>query len=203
MPLLIDGYNLMHAAGVVSTRGGRTPLERSRLALLDYIVAARDKSWGDVTAVFDAAGAPPGLPPRLDYHGVDVQFAKGYRDADELIEELIAASTNPRKLTVVSSDHRVQRAAKRRRAQTIDSDVWYERVIAEQSRARRERDEAADSAAEKIGEPGIEYWLAQFVDDSGEDKPAATDAPFSEAYLKEVAEEMENSQRPRTRKRKS
>ena len=67
------------------------------------------------TIVFDAKQAPPGLPHQLDHGGITVIFARGYDDADELIEELIASNSTPRRLTVVSSDHRIQRAARRRR----------------------------------------------------------------------------------------
>ncbi len=66
--------------------------------------------------VFDAHDAPPGLPGTMDHRGLTVRFAVGYEDADSLIEELIRSDSTPRKLVVVSSDHRLQRAARRRRA---------------------------------------------------------------------------------------
>ena len=57
---------------------------------------------------------PPGLPRTFEYRGITVQFAPRNRIADELIADLILAERAPRQLTVVSSDHQVQRVARRR-----------------------------------------------------------------------------------------
>ena len=51
-----------------------------------------------------------------------------YEDADSLIEELIQKNSTPKNLTVVSSDHRLHRAALRRKATPIDSDVWFDEL---------------------------------------------------------------------------
>lgn len=169
MPLLIDGYNLMYAAGIDS--GGRGPggLERSRFALIRFIAGALDDAErGQSTIVFDAAGAPPGLPATLDFDGLTVRFARGFGNADELIEDLIAADHSPRKLTVVSSDHRVQRAAKRRRATAVDSDVWYEGVLQARSAAQRESKQAAEAAKPQAfaGESEVKFWLDRIIGDA-------------------------------------
>ena len=91
-----------------------------------------------------------------------VRYAEQYATADELIIELIGADHTPHRLVVVSSDHQIQRAAHRRKAQAIDSDVWYAEII----RLRRER---VESAAEKPARPAvplleedIDYWIRQF-----------------------------------------
>ncbi|MCE9603782.1 MAG: NYN domain-containing protein [Planctomycetia bacterium] len=147
MPLLIDGYNLMYAAGIVGLGRGAGGLERSRAALIRFVGETLDPAErGRTIVVFDAAGAPPGLPSSMFMHGVAVRFAKGYNDADELLEELIAADHTPRRLTVVSSDHRIQRAARRRRATAVDSDVWYESVLRKRSRGTSHTDEETNSA---------------------------------------------------------
>ncbi|MGD9646149.1 MAG: NYN domain-containing protein [Pirellulales bacterium] len=134
MSLLVDGYNLIHAANIVGRGIGPRGLERARQALLDTLVASLpDAERARTTVVFDAAGAPPGLPRVVTYQGICVRYATGYESADELLEELIAADSAPKRLTVVSSDHRVQKAARRRRATATDSDVWF----AELQRNRR------------------------------------------------------------------
>lgn len=169
MPLLIDGYNLMYAAGIDG--GGRGPggLERSRYALIYFIAGAlSDSERGQSTIVFDAAGAPPGLPATLFVDGLTVRFARGYGNADEMLEELIAADHSPRKLTVVSSDHRVQRAAKRRRATAVDSEVWYEGVLQARSAAKRESKQAAEAAKPQAfaGDEEVRFWLDRIVSDA-------------------------------------
>ena len=131
MPLLIDGYNLLHVSGVFGTGTALTELHRSREALLAFLAAAlAPAERAQTTIVFDAASAPPGLPQSFLHDGVRVEFAREPGNADAMLEKLIAAHDAPRKLIVVSGDHRVQRAARRRRAQAIDSDRWWAELCA-------------------------------------------------------------------------
>ncbi len=126
--ILIDGYNLLHASGVFGSVG-RTSLEGSREALLDWLGAVlSDAQRQRTTIVFDAREAPPGLPRSAEKHGLQIQFAPRGSEADDLLEELIQSHSSPRALTVVSSDHRLQRAARRRRATAVDSDKWAAQV---------------------------------------------------------------------------
>jgi predicted RNA-binding protein with PIN domain len=168
MPLLIDGYNLMYGAGIVGDIRGPRGFERSRAALIGFVsrVVADDQRAG-TTIVFDAAGAPPGLPAVIDYEGITVRFARGYGDADALLEELIAADNSPRRLTVVSSDHRVQRAAKRRKAEALDSDVWFQGAL------RQLRGDGADAPAVEPPKPQatgtdaeVGFWLERVAGDA-------------------------------------
>ncbi len=95
-----------------------------------------------------------------------VRYASEYRDADALIEQLIEEHHAPRSLLVVSSDHRIQRAARRRRASFIDSDRWYsalwqKRIAAAQAAGKPQFDKPlAQLTAEEV-----EYWVRKFVDD--------------------------------------
>jgi predicted RNA-binding protein with PIN domain len=107
MPVIIDGYNLLHVTGITGRHGD---LHGSREALLRFLAARiDDKQRPLTTIVFDAAEAPPGLPRTISFESMTVHFASNYEDADEQIEELIAMSNVPRSLLVVSSDHRIQR----------------------------------------------------------------------------------------------
>src|SRR5262245_47942244 len=114
MLYLIDGYNLLHAMGVMRVRMGPSGLERARLRLLGLLAGAYGEEAGDVTVVFDAAHAPPGAEPEQHYHGITVRFAVDEAAADDVIEQLIRKASAPKQLTVVSDDHRIQRAAGRR-----------------------------------------------------------------------------------------
>jgi uncharacterized protein len=163
MPILIDGYNLLNVSGVpVRVRGGAT-LEKARLALLNFLAESLDpEDVPKTVVVFDAHDPPWGLPRETQHRGLSVRFAAREEDADSLIEELILADHSPRQLTVVSSDHRIQRAAKRRRARAVDSDVWY----AETLRARQERLKSAAEGPERppvpLLEEQVEYWMREF-----------------------------------------
>jgi uncharacterized protein len=167
MPILIDGYNLLHVTGIVGHGSGPGGFERSRVALLNFLAASIDpKELPHTTVVFDAQHPPPGLPRVIEHRGITVRFAAKQETADELIETLIREHSAPRKLVVVSSDHAVQRAARRRRAKAIDSDAWYAELI----RSRQQRAEASDEGLARPAVPLLEedvnYWLRQFGGES-------------------------------------
>ena len=152
MLYLIDGYNLLNVAGVPVPIRGRANLEKARLALLNFLAESLDPDAVPQTVVvFDAHDPPPGLPREMRHKGLLVRFAPRDEDADTLIEELIREDNSPRRLTVVSSDHRIQRAAKRRRARAVDSDVWYAEVLC----ARQQRQQAAAEGPER---PSVPLW---------------------------------------------
>ncbi len=110
MPLLIDGYNLLYATGIVGRGSGPGGLERSRLALLNFLAHSLDPAdLPHTTVVFDAHDAPAGLPRTVGHGGLNVRYAAGYESADALIAELIRAESAPRRLVVVSSDREIQR----------------------------------------------------------------------------------------------
>lgn len=163
MPTLIDGYNLLHVTGIAGRGRGPNWLEQSRQALLGFLAASIEPSQlPHTTVVFDAKAAPPGLPRVVTHQGITVRYADKYENADELIIELIAADTSPHRLVVVSSDHQIQRAAKRRKAHAVDSDVWYAELL----RSRRERAELAAETPDQPPVPllkeDVDYWIRQF-----------------------------------------
>ena len=122
----------------------------------------RPQSSSMPAVVFDARGAPPGLPRTLTYHAITVRFASRTRSADELIEELIEADTAPRQLTVVSSDHQVQRAARRRRARAVDSDVWHDEVLRRRNHRQTARPQQPTKPAAPLLPDEVARWLEQF-----------------------------------------
>jgi hypothetical protein len=185
MSLLIDGYNLMHAAGLLGRGRGRSALESARLALLNFLAASLEPAeLARAIVVFDAAGAPPGLPQTLTHRGLCVRFARGYTSADELIEELIRQDSAPRRLTVVSSDHRLQRAAHRRKARAVDSDRWYSETVEQRSQQQLEKPNEPGKPVSGSGPGELEYWLARF------DQPS-DDPPDEDIFPPGYAENLE------------
>ncbi len=123
--LIIDGYNLMHALGMTRLRYGPGDLERTRTAFVNYLAgrlapAERERT----TVVFDAGDAPPDLPRQSQLHAMQIVFAPPGGDADSVIEELIAGHSSPRQILVISSDHRLQKAVRRRRGRYSDSEPF-------------------------------------------------------------------------------
>jgi uncharacterized protein len=188
MALLIDGYNLLNVTGIFAQAGPGTELHRTRVALLDFLAASIDPRERKVTTiVFDAAGAPPGLPQTIKHDGITVHFAQRHSDADEMIEELLEQCRAPRSLLVISSDHRVQRAARHVGASFIDSEVWYSERLAI---CRERRSTAEDAAAKPTGDltaSELNYWLREFGGTTG--RKAETENPFPPGYAEDIRED--------------
>lgn len=158
MRLLIDGYNLLHATDVFGSGPAAGTLQGSRealLAVLARLLSASERRHASI--VFDAAGAPPGLPKVVHYDHITLQYARGYADADAMIEELIEQHPAPRGLLVVSSDHRVQRAARSRGAQYVDSNLWYRDLV-----GRRAKSSSKSTTKPPPG-GSIDYWVGEFA----------------------------------------
>lgn len=160
MRLLIDGYNLLHASDVFGVGDDAGTLRGSREALLGLLAERLPAKLRKATLiVFDAKDAPPGLPDRIEVGGMRVRFARGYPDADALLEELLDRAKNAKQLTVVSGDHRVQRAARSRGAKPIDADVWL----------RELRQPSSSPSAESPGKQNVgskREWIKAFSDEA-------------------------------------
>lgn len=186
MALIIDGYNLLYAANIVGRGVGPSTLERSRTALLNFVLASVEPATIPRTiVVFDASEAPPGLPRTVDHEGITVHFASEYENADEMIEELILEDTAPKSLTVVSSDHRIQRAARRRKAKAVDSDIWHAAMVAKRNSRPQAKEPRKPSGPSSDAE--VDYWVKKF----GGDDVSLPDPhnPFPPGYGEDITDE--------------
>ena len=191
MAILIDGYNLLHAAGIIPAGSEQGSLASARRGLFDFLVRGLTADERQqTTVVFDARRAPPGLPREMTLRGLRILFAHDHDEADDLIEVLIRAEHVPRNLVVVSSDHRIQRAAKRRRAKSIDSDRWYW-----QMRERRDHEQTDLDVSAEQGKPDapltdeeLAIWLAAFgdMDDADAELPTAQATSRGDSALDEI-----------------
>jgi len=166
MPVLVDGYNLLHA--LRDSRWGTPAVGRAMLCKLlgDWSAATGEP----VTIVFDGNRPEDAVAGQLGDPRIAVHYSGGTRNADVLIGEVVGASSAPRRLLVVSSDREVQRSARRREALVTTSQEFCGRMM---------RDLQAD-AARRSGDPGIkgkaldktsrDDWLRQFGFDP-EDAP--------------------------------
>lgn len=159
---LIDGYNLLHAMGVLHARAGPHGLEKARLGLLGLLHGTYGDESGSVTVIFDAAHAPPGLTPEQHLQGINVRFAVGEKEADDVIEEQIRHASDPKHLTVVSDDHRIQQAARHRHC-TVLGCADYLDWLARHRRQQRQAPEIPEKQV-RVSSQDREYWLAQFAD---------------------------------------
>lgn len=147
--VIIDGYNLLYAEGIYGVDNPTGTLEDARDALIDWILDTLPSDTVKRTILtFDAKNPPPNLPRQFNHSGLTVHFAAEFEEADDLIGEYIEAHTSPSQLTVVSSDHRVQRMAHRRDATAVDSNVWFRQMT--RSAFDRSRSDRIDTSKPNV-----------------------------------------------------
>jgi len=153
---IIDGQNLLWA--LHQTFGEReitTELDLCR-ALSRYFASAGE--LGQI--VFDGAG-PSDTSGFEAIANPEVFFAGFHHDADSVIEEKVKASTSPGRLTVVSSDRRLRRAATARKAKAVKSEDFWRQVLSELARKKPEQKEP-DAKREGLSDGETEKWLEVF-----------------------------------------
>jgi uncharacterized protein len=158
---VIDGYNLMHAMGILTGKIQPLGLERARLQFQEFLVHAFGAHINQVTVVFDAARAPAKLAREQSYKGLTILLSAGQQEADDLIEALIAKHTSARHLVVVSSDHRLQTAAHRKGAQSMDCTAFLD--FLDHQRVGQPVESAAEQKNERLSEQEIDAWLQEFA----------------------------------------
>jgi predicted RNA-binding protein with PIN domain len=178
--ILIDGYNLLHATDVFGQGALEGTLQGSREALLAFLAARlTSRERRGTTIVFDAAGAPPGLPSEHKFEGLQVRFARDYADADAMLEALIEKARAPKELLVVSGDRRVQRAARSRGAAWMNSTEWYRQV---RDRLPQDGEAPPSKRPAPAGVGDVDYWVNEFNDAPavpGEPPPPTSHATHS------------------------
>ncbi len=181
---LIDGYNLMYAAGALDGREiRRESFQRKRRRFLsDLADALGPERCRETTVVLDASTPPADFPLKTVYQGLNLIFALGDENADARIEALIAAHSAPKSLTVVSSDRRIRQAARRRRAKSLTADEFLD--LLERLQTTRRPDRSAQSPATSglrdrdapLSAEEAAHWAAEFreLDEAPEMKEILT-----------------------------
>jgi hypothetical protein len=154
MPILIDGHNLLYAVKAM-TEG--QVLSEVQLCSLISGYLRQTKQRGEV--IFDGRG-PLDKSGLAGTANLEVSFSGSATDADSVIESRIRESTAPKRLTVVSNDHRLIKAAKARKAVILTADDFWEQVFKNLTRKRREPEPQAKRTGITEGE--TEFWLKFF-----------------------------------------
>lgn len=154
MYVLIDGYNLLHAARA-HVRGS-CHLGRSQLCRLlgDWAEAESHR----VVVVFDGSGPPGDLAEQLADPRI-VVIQSGERDADTWLAEHLRGYSGAREALVVSSDHAVQRNARSRRAMVEDSEPFIGRLL---RRGPTRPPGEPEEKREGLAHDERERWLNEF-----------------------------------------
>ncbi len=168
--LLIDGYNVLAPVAPPGRNSDPNWLQRERNQLVRRLVQQLNEVVRKRTCVvFDAANPPRDRPSEFKVEGVQVRFAVNYPEADDLLEQIIASHTAPKRLAVVSSDHRVQAAGKRRGCQTFDSQPWFDELIdgrvllaTRQSSGAGQGTEMGSDKPDSIDDGDVQQWMNDF-----------------------------------------
>lgn len=177
--ILIDGYNLIFQCGLEGRSRTPASLRRARSRLIGELKFGLADSIRKCTAiVFDATRLPSGeSQPTRTESGLTIIYALDYEDADTLIELLIQKNSTPKKLTVVSSDHRLHKAASRRKSTPIDSDEWFDQIIGESPKQITSK--PSEEEKPQIKQLDEIDWIAEF----GLDQQSSGDNKRSEDQL--------------------
>lgn len=177
--LIIDGYNLMHAAGIAKATYAQGDMERCRHQLQLRISEALDtRALGRTTLVYDAFASISDDRRIFRKHGMKIRFAPMGHDADSEIEKLLSKHSAPRQVIVVSSDHRLHKAARRRKARCVDSEIFLQQIELETPPTSRRRKPQPDS------NPPLPS------DANGK----TADSPFDNDYLSQLQDDIENGE---------
>ncbi|MAE62538.1 MAG: hypothetical protein CMJ49_14420 [Planctomycetaceae bacterium] len=117
MALFIDCYNVLHCTHILPSRYAMIGVGE-----LSQLLARSTWATGRMVIVVDGMPGPEGTAGHAPT--VEVIYAGPGKDADTVIERLIAEDTVPRRLTVVSNDRRIRSAARRRRSRVLGSEQF-------------------------------------------------------------------------------
>jgi predicted RNA-binding protein with PIN domain len=160
---LIDGYNLLHALGLANRQMPKGKLERARRQMLDWLAEGLGPIAEDASVVFDAPQVAGPQQPEQHHRGIAVRFCSGQL-ADDWIEQFIAQVPQPKRLTLVSNDHRIQDAARHRGCSAWTCQHFIDWLLARGSQKPAAVEEK-DAKPEAPVEGEVQEWLRAFGSD--------------------------------------
>jgi predicted RNA-binding protein with PIN domain len=155
MPVIIDGYNLLHSVQNIGEQSGAVSDVQLCRIVAEYLGLVGEQG----VVVFDGIG-PPEKSGFDNIRNLEVVFSGQRSDADTVIENKIKASTAPKRLRIVSSDRRLRDAARARKATvTKSAEFWYD----VQKRLSRKKSKKEPSAKRRgISGNETSQWLKLF-----------------------------------------
>jgi predicted RNA-binding protein with PIN domain len=174
---LIDGYNLLFQSPLVGRGRGRNWLPNARGRLAHLLLGHLSPEELQTTLiVFDAPHVGRSPQPEQHSSGLQIIFAVDHAEADDMLEDIIRRHPTPKLLTVVSSDVRIRRCARARKAKSVDADQFLEQLERRPERSTGEAptlsqvDDTATSAEldsegqidPRLSQSEVDYWLREF-----------------------------------------
>ena len=168
MPFLIDGNNLVYALRNVGVELGRRGLRK----LLEAVRRRGGPPFRSerVCVVFDGPAPRPFSEPPEDMT-VEAIFAAP-ASADDVILDEIDANSAPRRLTVVSTDRELRRAARRRRCKGVTSEDFADELLHAANRPEPTGPrEPAGKHSGRLSPEETKAWLREFGLEDVDDDP--------------------------------
>jgi len=154
MRYLVDGHNLIPKLGL------RLDLPDDEMLLVSRLQEFCRLRRAHVDVYFD--GAPPGFVAVQQKGAVTVHFVRQGLSADAAIEKRLAQlGKDARNWTVVSSDHRVQTAARAAHALVLTSEEFSRQVLSAREQKHTDPRETPLEPSE------VEEWLKLFKSRKG------------------------------------
>ena len=148
--LIVDAYNLMHAA---AGRRGKV----TGLSLNQFCSVCRGMK---LTLVMDGVRKPQ-EPQAGDYEAIELKWAGRGRSADDAIIALCKASTGRRDICVVTDDRQLRSRAEKLGVRTLHCGTFLQQVYTH----RRQENRKQEPAAKRMPTPSAadtEFWLRVF-----------------------------------------
>jgi len=151
----IDGHNLLHS--ILKADGDSGAISDVQLC---HIIGSYLKLTGQSgEIIFDGIG-PPDKSGFDDISNLEVFFAGIGTDTDTVIEDKIIANSAPRRLRIVSSDRRLRKAARARKATSIKSEAFWNNIQKQLSRKKTVKEPSAKRRG--LTDSETKQWLDIF-----------------------------------------
>lgn len=158
--LVVDTFNVLHVSGVL-------PPELAGIEVPELVGLVAESRYGSQAATFVCDGARPGTghtgPSAYQLGHAKVLYTGAGRDADGEIEKLLELTSFASRMLVVSSDQRLRRAAKRRRATNLRSERFLEHLAEDHGKGPIGTDPLPSFVHEiPLDRYSVAHWMTEF-----------------------------------------
>jgi len=129
--LIIDAFNVLHTDGVLPAH-----LADPGVPGLVRLLATSRYAKRDITIVCDGGGSAARSGVKMN--PVRILYSGGGREADDVIEDLIERFHRGNELEIISSDRRLRKAARKKKARCTDSTEFLRNLAEDARRTPRE-----------------------------------------------------------------
>ena len=189
----------MHAAGIARRSYGPGDLERCRNQLNRLLTDLLGRnSLSRTSVVYDAFESTSDANRSQDHAGLHVLFAPKGTDADTEIERLLNQHSSPKQVLVVSSDHRLHKAARRRKANCVDSEDFLAGIqsSADTDIRQPQRPLPQENVSGTTAEEELQNWADEIEGQENQKDPTSKGRAFTDEYLKDIQRELDDEKLP-------